>query len=539
MALPVTISSVIIPDQNYYIGPFLSGGNFYTVLLDSTDESLVEVHKATDPTSSFSEQDSANKPNTTDDIRSMWVHQEGTDLHIVHGENDGTTTARYGYSVFHMATDLWDGTIVNEEIEASVTTVATSQVSCSISVRSDGDVVVLYNGAIDTVHGAPRQRVDYRRREGGTWSSAIAVDNAAEFNWFGSVIVRGSSDRMHFFFKNDTQDDAYQRTLTSGNSLEAFPSAGDTATDTDEHIFGPGVSYDDGGTQRVRCPYADASAQISYAEFDSADTPGAFTVNADVGDNTVQLLNRGPVACLSADGTDEHLLYADDTDQDLFHDKNDGTDDEILDGVTINRISCNVYDRSGTRLAYVYDDGGTIKYGEVSLVVAPARLPYLLRVMPPLGEDLSGLAHRIVQIQHQWFRRRFSEGIEAPAPVIGNLWRRPPRPRGEDMLLDAARRAVAIQMQWANRRYLGGLVKITEWFIAAGDTLEVFVGDKFVTVVRYKNDSNKFAEIRLVEGATNETHTLQPLVVGEDFVDIPLTNQYNRHAMRIETKILT
>lgn len=370
MALPVTISATKFPRTNNYVGPFLSGGNFYTVLIDSADNSLVEVHKATDPTSSFVEQDSGNKPNTTDDVKSIWVHQEGTDLHVGHGEHDGTSTVRYGYSVFHMATDLWDGTIVNEEIEASVTSLDGLDLSISISVRSDGDVVVLYNGATDSIHGQDRDRVDYRRREGGTWSAAIAVDNAAEFSWFGSIIVRGSSDRMHFFFKDDDASDAYQRTLTSGNSLESFPSAGDTATDAVNHVFGPGISYDDGGTQRVRCPYADGSGQVSYAEFDSGDTPGAFTINADVGDNTVErAIERHVLACLSVDGTDEHLLYANDADQDLYHDKNDGTDTEVLDAVTINHISCNVYDRSGTKLAYVYDDGGTIKYNEVDIAV--------------------------------------------------------------------------------------------------------------------------------------------------------------------------
>ncbi len=373
MALPLTLSGVQFPNQNYYCGPFLSGGNVYFVLLDATDASLVEVHKATDPTDSFTEQDSGNKPNTTDDIKSMWVHQEGTYLHVVHGEFDGTDTARYGYSVFHMATDLWDGTLVDEEIEASVTVLATGDVSCSISVRSDGDVVVLYNGATDDLHGTDQHRVDYRRREGGTWSSAIAVDNAGANLWYGSVIVRGSSDRMHFFFTNDDLDDSFQRTLTSGNSLESFPSAGDSAVDTTVlHRFVAGVSYDDGGTQRVRCPYIDGNAQISYAEFDSGDTPGAFTINADVSDNIcTDNANLSPNACMAVDGTDEHLLYSNDDDAfDLYHDKNDGTDVEILDGVAIARISCNVYDRDaggGTVLAYVYQDVATVKYNELLL----------------------------------------------------------------------------------------------------------------------------------------------------------------------------
>lgn len=365
MALPVTISAVVFPNHNYYVGPFLSGGAFYTVLLDSTDESLVEVHKATDPTSSFTEQDSGNKPNTTDDIKTMWVHQEGTDLHIVHGEFDGTDTARYGYSIFHMATDLWHATIVDETIEASVTVLGATDVSCSISVRSDGDVIVLYNGATDREHGTEQHRVDYRRREGGTWSSAIAVDNAGADFWFGSVIVRGSSDRMHFFFKND-DDDAFQRTLTSANVLETFPAAGDSDVNAANHVFGPGISYDDGGTQRVRCPYKDGgTGLVSYAEFDSADAPGAFTVNAGVTSSAVFVKQEFPVQCMAADGTNEHLLFSN-PGRDPRHDINNITETTILAG-TVDFLSCNIYDRPGKKLAFVYDDGGTIKYNEVDL----------------------------------------------------------------------------------------------------------------------------------------------------------------------------
>ena len=365
MALPVTISGVQFPLWNSYCGPFLSGGSIYTVLLNSLAPDFLEVHKATDPTDSFTEQDIINKPNLVNVVRSMWVFQDGTDLHIVHQEN---ATERLGYTIFRMATDLWDGTVVDEEVEVP-TGVTTILIGTSIALRSDGDVIVLYAGSADIVHGSPHQRVDYARREGGSWTVGIAVDDGGVEDWIGSVIVIGSSDRMHFFFKDGINDDVFQRTLLSDNSLETFPSAGDLAVAGTEHVFVPGISYDDGGTQRIRCPYEDASGQISYAEFDSADAPGAFTINANVGDNTVRVVDRSPAACLSVDEIDEHLLYVDSTDRDLYHDKNDGVDVEILNGVTMNRISSNVYDRSGTKLAFVYEDVGTIRYNEVDIAV--------------------------------------------------------------------------------------------------------------------------------------------------------------------------
>ena len=190
MALPVTISSVQFPDQNYFVGPFKSGGNFYTVLLDGSDQSIIEVHKAADPTSSFAEQDLGNKPNLTNNVLSMWAYQEGTDLHIAHQE---ATTQRVGYSVFHMATDLWHATIVDEAV-ITPSNVTDAAVAVSISYRASDEIpIILYAGTADTVHGGDRQRVDYARRTGGSWTVDIAVDDGAQYDWIGCVIVPGSS----------------------------------------------------------------------------------------------------------------------------------------------------------------------------------------------------------------------------------------------------------------------------------------------------------------------------------------------------------
>jgi len=176
---------------------------------------------------------------------------------------------------------------------------------------------------------------------------------------------------MHFFFKNDDDNDGFQRTLLSDNSLETFPSAGDVDISTLRNASVPGISYDNDGVQKIRCPYMDANGKASYAEFNSVDAPGAFTPNVDVTNNVVFSTNQSPVACLAVDGLDEHLLFAVFIavgDVDLFHVENGGSDIKILDGL-IRRISSNVYDRSGTKLSYVYEDSGSIKYNELDIAV--------------------------------------------------------------------------------------------------------------------------------------------------------------------------
>ncbi len=354
---PVTISGVQFPAENYYCGPFLSDGSVYVVLLDSADNSLIEVHKDSGP---FTEQDSANKPDVSATVRSMWAYQNGTDLHIAHQASDG----RVGYSVFHMSTDLWDGTIIDEQVDAPSGTLLDKGVS--IAVRSDGDVIVLYLGSTDDV-GGERQRVDYARREGGTWTFGIAVDNGGAVDWFGAVIVRGSDDRMHFFFKEDPSDDGFQRTLTADNVLEAFPAAGDTTVTLQNHAFGPGVSYNDGGTQRVRAPYVNSDLEVYYAEFDSVDAPGAFTQSVAISSDDIRLREATGVMSLAVDGTDLHLLWARITGHDLHHVVNNGINVLILEG-TMNRVSSNIYNRNGRKLAYLYADTDIIiKYNELDL----------------------------------------------------------------------------------------------------------------------------------------------------------------------------
>src|SRR5574341_759809 len=116
MPLPVTISNTqvnILGIRRF--GPWISsGGNVYVVLLNSADKSLIEVYKATDPESSFSEQDSADAPNLTNNSDALSAVQVGDVLHIVASEE---TTGRVSYHTFDMATDQW--VIVNEQVTAT------------------------------------------------------------------------------------------------------------------------------------------------------------------------------------------------------------------------------------------------------------------------------------------------------------------------------------------------------------------------------------------------------------------------------------
>lgn len=383
MALPTTISGALVTGRGDCKPCLSSGGNVYVLLRDSTDNSLLEAWKATDPTVSFAEQNEAGKPDLTNTISALCVYQVGDVLHIATQES---TTSRVAYHTFNMATDAW--AIVNETVDAmGGTAVLTTLVS--LVVRSDGDVIVLYAGALETVTMTAQQRVDYARREGGTWTAGIAVDNGGADDWLAGTAVLGSSDRSHFFFINDDVDDAYQRTLTSANALETFPASFDTSIQASASIidFGPGTVYVSGGQTKIRVPYADASL-VSVAQCDSADAP-TVTVQAGV-TATEPRLGTGLniyLICAVASGTTLYLLWVDVTSQDLMYDSNAdgagfGTDQTLFTG-TVARPKANVYTRSGTvRLAYLMHepDDTTTKYNELDLGAAPSGARKYLRL---------------------------------------------------------------------------------------------------------------------------------------------------------------
>ena len=169
----------------------------YTVLMNSA---LTDIHalKATADPTVDGNWDEIGDPFTVKTlVRALWVEQDGTDLHVVTVSDAG----RIAYHKFSTSSDTW--TITDEEIVTDTDIV--NFFAVSVKVRSDGDVIVLYTG-----HDGTNFRVRYARREATVWTTDIQVDNGGSENWVAGVIVHDPvSDRMHFFFTNDTQDDVY------------------------------------------------------------------------------------------------------------------------------------------------------------------------------------------------------------------------------------------------------------------------------------------------------------------------------------------
>lgn len=370
MAFPVTISTGARVTVGCG-GPFISSaGNVYVITVDQATPSKFRAFKATDPSSSFSNVGTDPQVTSTDTVRGLAACQDGDNIHVV--TQDGPSTAMVlRYHIFDMSSDSW--TTTNEFITSFTAASTTVREMVDVSIRSDGDVIVLYNGQF-VLSGSNRERVYYARREGGTWTVDIAVDNGGAVSWILGGIVRGSSDRMHFFFMNDTSNDAYQRCLTSANSLQSFPSSFDTTAGASSFtILHRGTSYDSSGTQKVRFPYFDGTVNtVNSAECDSIGSP-TMSVTSGITSPTTPSSIATHRLSFAANGTRLWNTFLD-TNTDIFVQSN--ADDagwsapvSVYAG-TVTKVYSSVFTRNGdTVLAIVFEETDP-KYMEVVLNAA-------------------------------------------------------------------------------------------------------------------------------------------------------------------------
>lgn len=295
MALPVTISSPDFSPGNYYAGPFKAPNQAIYVVLKGIN---VEVWKATDPTDSFAEQDTGGKSIINRNPTSIWAYLSGSELHIASASGGNVE-----YFIFDTADDTY--TLIDEEVDPVKD--APTNPGASISVRSDGDVIVLYSGDQDSDMGNPFERVDYARKEGSNWVVGVDVGGVtpADEDRVGGVLVRGSADNMHFLWNHPAETNELRgTTLDSGNGLGTTQTL-DLMTTPAAHAWAPGIAWNDGGTWRVVVPVEDADTGelvvVRWVESsgDLAASPGTTVVGSP---EDVLMANATPIACAAVDG---------------------------------------------------------------------------------------------------------------------------------------------------------------------------------------------------------------------------------------------
>ena len=383
MALPTTISGVIFnatDSQGRNRSYTSSGGNVYHVFKDSTDGFALDIYKATDPTTSFSQIATLNLTGSAV-IFGIGTFQDGDNIHIA---TQVGASNRIWYHVFSMSSDTF--TTSNEEVTSAVGTNIQPDKAISIAVETGGDIIIAYQAASDNVMGQ-KERVDYAYKTGGSWTVDQAVDDGGGVHYYLGGIVRGEANKFHLTYKDDTNSNAEHKSVQDvDGTLSTVETLHTDTIGSDFSVVLP-VYYDDAGVERITAGHHDNQNRPRAVEIDDG-VPGTaeFIINA-----VDSLWDNGEfsVFCFAVDQKTVWCLYAEDPTQDLFSDSNNDSagwtpfgHPEELDGVTINLITSNVYTRNNAVvLAYVYDDAGTIKYNEKFLRIAAnsafadARLP--------------------------------------------------------------------------------------------------------------------------------------------------------------------
>ena len=362
--------------------PYISSaGATYSVI--RADPNELDVKKTTDPENAdlWTVKDSASGPVHVGTLLGYATYQDGDSIHIV-----AWSAGTYEYYTFDMSTDTWD---IDELMETPND--APTFPWASLAVRSDGDVLVFYAGDTVKFQGKERERVYLARREGGVWTTGIALDSGGSVHYGNPNVVKGPlTDDMHSIWQTTSNSaipptawtGVEARTLDPSNNLSIKVT--DTL-DTENALLGMqnAVSYDDSGTQRMLfAGISGASGRpriyVPATEDGSDDISIGTTVSDTAGDDGFVNGEAGICSIAELDGV-LHQLYSgggtDGVDQDLFYTTSidDGatwsTPTVELSGVTVNFISANIYVRGiDTVLAYVYEDDGKQLYNEKVLI---------------------------------------------------------------------------------------------------------------------------------------------------------------------------
>lgn len=385
---------------------------FYSFLKHDTREDTLVVYKATDPTSSWSAV-SGSTYVFDGPILSYKVEQAGDDFHVaVTGGRKGNQDEFYfvKYLRFDPGTDAWD--IDEEQVDdndarTNFPSVDANKQSCAIAVRSDGDVVVMYASENDAgaLHVAD---ISYSRRVSGSWTRGVSVASDSGTHEIPGVIVLGVSDRIHFFWNDTGANDLHHRSLSSAYVLGTESTVDATIkTNIDFSPIGA-VAFND-GTARLRVVYVNATADAaSSARGLDVENPSWTDEGGISSGDGVLAQNRDSVACVALDGQVTWVLWADDVSFDIWLDSNDGiggwgVDIEEQDAVTANAISCNTYDRSGQKLAYIWDSAGTTIYDERDIAGAGGQvdLTHLTDSLLKKRQDLTHLTDSLLKKQQE------------------------------------------------------------------------------------------------------------------------------------------
>lgn len=395
MALPVTIATTEGPSfRTGHNRPFRSSsGDIYVILSTPSIHASMDVvqdgdflhiagqfrpsgtgiaavaFKAADPTVSFAVVDAANEPS--------WV-SDANDSEVF-------------YSRFNMATDLWEIiTGGNEEVIVDDVQNSEGESGCFITQRSDGDLIVVYQGFRDKFMGVDRARVAFASSTdgGATWTADqdLSATGAAEVHLLGPIVIpRNNSDQAHaFYWKDDGSPTLIQRAIDNTDSLRDEHDTGFTVG-VNVHTTSA-MAFTRGGSDFVKLLYQDADGADPFVYemtpfSDNSDPTGSDSID-QVSADDVNVFNQAASMDFVFDPSTEiiHVLTSDVTNDDIQHYDDQGSDSwqdngAIVTGTFERGPSLNIFDRDGAKIGFVYEDStGDVFYNEIDVTPSTTAL---------------------------------------------------------------------------------------------------------------------------------------------------------------------
>jgi hypothetical protein len=366
------------------IGPFCdTNNNLYTIIEPAETDNDMLMVKSTDGGASWAEVDGSNRPTTTD-LEAVDVQQVTDTLWILHqGVSDNVKLHKFRMSDHSTNPDTWE---LTDEAVRTVSNSPTDQ-SVAIAVLSDNRVRGFWaenDGTYDRLYYDTRNT-------GGSWNgSPLLVDNTASTDFAHVMVTVGASDKVHIFYKDETNDTIYHKSLSSGgvpgsrHTVESDAIAGGISY----NAMTEAVYWDNAGTEELMIVVHDSDEYLYSVVISDDGTPDSRKAASD---NTCARDcggSRQTNATLAIDAATDTawLLYVQGSGQagtNILRDsaENDGgwgTDATELSASNTDWVRAQVYTRSGTKyLGYIYDAGsaggtGFIEHAEYEIPTGEA-----------------------------------------------------------------------------------------------------------------------------------------------------------------------
>ena len=323
-----------------------SDGNFYLPGVDSGATTKLAVAMSATPGGTYLNQDGLNEPATGDgQIQALCWAVDGDSV-LVFGQQVPGVDFRVIFGVFSMASKTWQDVagagVKTRIVKSGFSTNGPTSASCA--VRSDGSVVLGYNGPLEAATGN-KARVDWQtgvQTASDTWTFTDHghVNGGAGLvvNQFCARVQIGASDVTHVAFnQNDgTTNHIMSVALSQANVLATVRDTGFVGNATDP--IGMPTSVVHANVVAVQFPYNDNGGTLKALTFASSSDPSAFS-NPDIASNLAT--NSGgtfPAVCLAFDGKIARAVYCNAGDSNKLYIANDqgvntwvGTNTKIVD----------------------------------------------------------------------------------------------------------------------------------------------------------------------------------------------------------------